>query len=99
MKRRIGIIGGGVAGLGTAWGLNHHPELFDFVLLEQNDRLGGNAMTVDIPQNDGSSIPVDISVTAFIPSVYHHYVKLMERFGIAQVSTRFSYSVHYDDGV
>ncbi|HEX4336569.1 MAG TPA: FAD-dependent oxidoreductase [Polyangiaceae bacterium] len=99
MKRRIGIVGGGVSGIATAWGLHHHPELFDFVILEQNDRLGGNAMTVDIPQNDGSSIPVDISVTAFIPSVYHHYVKLMERFDIAQVSTRFSYSVHYDDGV
>jgi predicted NAD/FAD-binding protein len=99
MKRRICIVGGGVSGLGAAWGLNHHPELFDFVLLEKNDRLGGNAMTVDIPQGDGTKIPVDISVTAFIPSVYHHYVQLMERFGIDQVSTRFSYSVHYGDDV
>jgi len=98
-KRRIAIVGGGVAGLGAAWGLNHHPERFDFVVFERNDRVGGNAMTVDIPQNDGSSIPVDISVTAFIPSVYHHYVKLMDRFGIAQLPTRFSYSVHYGDGV
>ena len=99
MKRRICIVGGGVAGLGAAWGLSHHPERFDFVVLEKNGRLGGNAMTVDIPQNDGSSIPVDISVTAFIPSVYHHYVQLMERFGIDQVPTRFSYSVHYGGDV
>lgn len=99
VRRRVCIVGGGVAGLGAAWGLSQHPERFDFVVLEKNDRLGGNAMTVDIPQNDGSTIPVDISVTAFIPSVYHHYVKLMERFGIAQLATRFSYSVHYDGGV
>src|SRR5882724_1615642 len=99
MKKRICIVGGGVSGLGAAWGLHHHPELFDFVLLEKNGRLGGNAMTVDIPQNDGSTIPVDISVTAFIPSVYHHYVQLMERFGIDQVTTRFSYSVHYGNDV
>ena len=97
--RRVAMRRGRSAGLGAAWGLHHHPDRFDFVLFEQNDRVGGNAMTVDIPQGDGSSIPVDISVTAFIPSVYHHYVKLMDRFGIAQMPTRFSYSVHYDDGV
>ena len=32
MKRRICIVGGGVSGLGAAWGLNHHPELFDFTV-------------------------------------------------------------------
>ena len=48
-----------------------------------------------MPQQDGSSIPFDISVTACIPSVYHHIVLLMERFGIELVDTRFSYSVRY----
>ncbi len=99
MKKRIGIVGGGISGLGAAWGLNRHPDRFDFVVFEQNDRLGGNAMTVDIPQNDGTTIPVDISVTAFIPSVYHNYVEILNRYGIEQVPTRFSYSVHYDDGI
>ena len=61
--------------------------------------MGGNAVTVDMPQDDGSSIPFDISVTAFIPSVYHHLVLLMERFGIELVDTKFSYSVKYGDGL
>ncbi|MDE2886322.1 MAG: NAD(P)-binding protein, partial [Chloroflexota bacterium] len=93
--RRIAIVGGGVSGLGAAWALHHHPDRFDFRLFEAQDRIGGNAVTVDMPQDDGSSIPFDISVTACIPSVYHHILLVMKRFGIELVDTRFSYSVKY----
>ena len=48
-----------------------------------------------MPQDDGGSIPFDISVTACIPSVYDHIVLLMKQFGIDLVDTRFSYSVKY----
>ena len=99
MPRRIAIIGGGVSGLGGAWALHHHPDLFDFRLFEARDHVGGNAITVDMPQNDGSSIPFDISVTACIPSVYDHIVLLMKKFGIALVDTKFSYSVKYGEGI
>ncbi|MDE2989730.1 MAG: FAD-dependent oxidoreductase [Chloroflexota bacterium] len=93
--RRIAIIGGGISGLAAAWGLHHHPDRFDFRLYEARDRIGGNAITADMPQDDGSSIPFDISVTACIPSVYDHIVLLMQQFGIKLVDTRFSYSVKY----
>ena len=95
MPRRIAIVGGGVSGLGAAWALNHHPDRFDFRLFEAQERIGGNAITADMPQDDGQSIPFDISVTACIPSVYDHIVLLMERFGIELIDTRFSYSVKY----
>jgi len=88
-----------VSGLGAAWALHHHPDRFDFRLFEARERIGGNAVTVDMPQDDGGSIPFDISVTACIPSVYQHILLLMERFGIDLVDTRFSYSVKYGDGV
>ncbi|MXY37159.1 MAG: NAD(P)-binding protein [Dehalococcoidia bacterium] len=93
--RRIAIVGGGISGLGAAWALNHHPDRFDFRLYEAQDQVGGNAITADMPQDGGGSIPFDISVTACIPSIYHHIVLLMERFGIDLVDTRFSYSVKY----
>ncbi len=70
--RRIAIVGGGVSGLRTAWALNHHPDRFDFRLFETRDQIGGNAITADMPQDDGGKIPSDISVTALIPSVYQH---------------------------
>ena len=98
-RKRVCIVGGGISGLGAAWALSHHPDRFDFELWEKNPRIGGNAVTVEIPQDDGSKIPVDISVTAYIPTVYHHYVILLARYGIAALPTRFSYSVRYGDGV
>ena len=95
MLRRIAIVGGGISGLGAAWGLHHHPDRFDFRLFEDQDRIGGNAVTADMPQDDGNSIPFDISVTACTPSVYQHIVSLMKQFGIELIDTRFSYSVKY----
>ena len=97
--RRIAIVGGGVSGLGAAWALHHHPDRFDFRLFEAQEQIGGNATIADMPQDDRSSIPFDISVTACIPSVHHHILLLMEKFGIESIDTKFSYSVHYGDGV
>ena len=93
--RRIAIVGGGVSGLGAAWALHQHPDRFDFRLFEARDEVGGNAITVDMPQDDGDTIPFDISVTALIPSVYQHILLLMRKFGIELLDTRFSYSVKY----
>ncbi len=99
MPKKIAIIGGGVSGLGAAWALNRDPERFDFRLFEAQDRLGGNAVTVEMPQDDGTSIPFDISVTACIPTVYHHILLVLQQYGIELVDTRFSYSVKYHGGV
>ena len=97
--RRVAIIGAGVAGLGAAWALHRHPDRFDFRVFEAEDRVGGNAVTADMPQDDGTTIPFDISVTACIPSVYHHVLLFMEDHGIDLVDTRFSYSVRYRGGI
>ena len=99
MPRRVAIIGAGVSGLGVAWALNQHPDLFDFRLFEAQAQVGGNAITADMPQDDGTSVPFDISVTACIPSVYHHILLFMQQHGIELVDTRFSYSVKYRGGI
>ncbi len=99
MSRRIAIIGAGVSGLGVAWALSRHPERFDFRVYEAQAQVGGNAVTADMPQDDGGSIPFDISVTALIPSVYQHILLVMEQNGIDLIDTRFSYSVKYRGGV
>ncbi|MXZ27290.1 MAG: NAD(P)-binding protein [Gammaproteobacteria bacterium] len=99
MARRVAIIGGGVSGLGAAWALSRHPDRFDFRLYEAQDRLGGNAITADMPQDGGGSIPFDISVTALIPSVYQHILLVMQQHDIELIDTRFSYSVKYRGGV
>ena len=93
--QRIAIVGAGISGLGAAWALHQHPDRFDFRVFEAQGRIGGNAVTADMPQDDGTSIPFDISVTACIPSLYHHIVLLLKQYGIDLVDTRFSYSVRY----
>lgn len=79
--------------------LRRHPELFDFRLFETQSEVGGNAITVDMPQNDGTSILFDISVTVCIPSAYHHILLFMRQLGISLVDTGFSYSVRYRGGI
>ena len=97
--RNVAIIGGGVSGIGVAWALYQDSDRFDFKLFESQAQLGGNAVTAVMPQNDGSSIPFDISVTACIPTVYHHIVQLMAQYDIELVPTQFSYSVKYHNGI
>ena len=70
-----------------------------FRIFEAENRIGGNAVTADVPQDDGTAIPFDISVTACIPSIYRHILLLMASFGIDLVDTRFSYSVRYRGGI
>ena len=99
MPKRVAIVGGGVSGLGVAWALSQHPDRFEFRVFEAQSQIGGNAVTADMPQDDGDLIPFDISVTACIPSVYHHILLLTRRLDIDLVATRFSYSVKYGDGI
>ena len=94
--RRVAIVGGGVSGLGVAWGLHRHPDRFDFQLFEAEPRLGGNAITAEMPQEEGPPIPFDISVTACHPvrSITTSCSSCATS-GIDIVDTRFNYSVKY----
>jgi protoporphyrinogen oxidase len=42
VKRAVVIVGGGIAGLSSAWRLQK-KGFTDFILLEMNDRAGGNS--------------------------------------------------------
>ncbi|GAB3665585.1 hypothetical protein GCM10027589_30270 [Actinocorallia lasiicapitis] len=73
---KVCVIGAGISGLGAAWALSRHPDAYQVDVLEKRTRLGGNACTVDMPGADGP-VPIDISVTACIPSLYHNYLALI----------------------
>ncbi|MFI1401138.1 FAD-dependent oxidoreductase [Streptomyces sp. NPDC020681] len=99
MVQRIGIIGGGISGLAAAWALHRHPDRFEIQVYEKESRIGGNAVTVDVPQHNAPPIPVDISVTACIVSAYHHYTEMLRRCGIDLVPTMFNYVVRYGEDI
>ena len=56
--RKVGIVGGGMAGVSLAWLLNGQR---DVVLLEDRDTVGGNVLTIDVDV-DGRSYPVDVEI-------------------------------------
>jgi predicted NAD/FAD-binding protein len=70
---RIAVIGGGAAGLATAWLLQEDHEV---TLLEKEDRLGGHANTVEV-EIDGSAVPVESGFEFFMEEGYPCFVRLL----------------------
>jgi predicted NAD/FAD-binding protein len=70
---RIGIIGGGAAGLTTAWLLNNHHEV---TLFERQNRLGGHAHTIEI-ERDGERIGIDAGFEFFSDVMFPTFRRLL----------------------
>jgi predicted NAD/FAD-binding protein len=80
---RIGIIGGGAAGLTTAWLLERDH---DVTLFEKDDRLGGHAHTVDI-EVDGRPLAVDAGFQFFARSdAYATFNRLLDALDVPRTS-------------
>ncbi len=79
---RVGVIGGGVAGLTAAYLLRRRYQV---LLFESDDRLGGHAHTHDVPSAHGGTIGVD---SGFIVHNERTYPKLRRLFGELGVRTR-----------
>ena len=67
------MIGGGSAGLATAWLLQEDHEV---TLLEKENRLGGHANTVEV-EIDGSAVSVESGFEFFIEDMYPSFAKLL----------------------
>jgi predicted NAD/FAD-binding protein len=76
--RRVGIVGGGMAGVATAWMLDGQREV---VLLEARPAIGGNVQSVDVDL-DGSQFVVDIGAQYFHPGPYPLYTALLSSLGL-----------------
>lgn len=80
---RIGVIGGGIAGMSAAWALDHRHEV---VLYESEARIGGHSNTVDVGDG-GGLVPVD---TGFIVYNERNYPNLVRLFDALEVPTEWS---------
>ena len=83
-RRRIAVVGSGVAGLTAAHVLQRAA---DVTLFEADDRLGGHAHTHDVADPDGRMLRVD---TGFIVHNERTYPTLLRLFAELGVSTRES---------
>jgi predicted NAD/FAD-binding protein len=89
-RRRIGIIGGGVAGLTAAYVLSRDA---DVTVLESEPRLGGHAHTHRVADPDGTDLWVDSGFIVHNRKTYPLLTRLFTELGVAVQESEMSLSV------
>jgi hypothetical protein len=77
-RPRVAIVGGGIAGLASAWLLQHDHEVR---LYEREQELGGHARTVPVPC-DGITVPVETGFKYFMDGSHEVLLGLMRLLGL-----------------
>jgi predicted NAD/FAD-binding protein len=75
---KVGIIGGGAAGLTAAWLLDRECEV---ILFEKEARLGGHAYTVHVPHR-GSTVPIEIGFEFFNAWLFPTFTHLLQTLNV-----------------
>src|ERR1700734_1158807 len=78
-RRRIGILGGGVAGLTAAYVLSRDA---DVTVIEAEPRLGGHAHTHRLTDPDGSDLWVDSGFIVHNRTTYPLLTRLFTELGV-----------------
>src|SRR3954471_19178003 len=89
-RRRVGIVGAGIAGVSLAWLLDGER---DVVLIEAAPGIGGNVRSVEV-ELDGASFVVDMGAQYFHPGPYPTYTTLLRRLGFYPPSTLVPRAAH-----
>src|SRR5687768_9148993 len=87
---RIGIVGGGAAGLTAAWLLESRH---DVTLLEQAPRLGGHVDTVEV-ERDGRRVCVEAGVEFFVDAMFPTFTRLLGLLGVATRTYPITVTLH-----
>lgn len=95
MSQKIGVIGGGIAGVGAAWSL--HRAGYEVELFEKGPALGGNAKTFRWATADGHA-DSPLLVVAWPKMYYHNYELLLRELGVGMTTLPISYFVQTPDG-
>jgi predicted NAD/FAD-binding protein len=88
-RRRVAVVGAGIAGLAAAHRLAEHAEV---TLFEAADHFGGHANTVDIRLN-GISHGVDTGFLVFNHRTYPRLTALFEQLEVPTAASDMSFSV------
>ena len=89
MKKRVAIIGSGIAGMGSAWYLR---DDYDLKLYEKNNYAGGHTNTVYL--EEGSvNLPVDTGFMVYNEHTYPNLIKLFRELRVETRQTSMSFGV------
>jgi predicted NAD/FAD-binding protein len=92
-RKRIAVVGAGIAGLAAAWMLSRRHHV---VLYEANGYFGGHTNTVDVTL-DGVTHPVDTGFLVFNHRTYPNLMALFECLGVEAAVSEMSFAVSLGD--
>ena len=95
MTEKVGVIGGGIAGVGAAWSL--HRAGYEVELFERGPALGGNAKTFRWTV-EGGHAESPLLVVAWPQMYYHNYELLLGELGVGIEPLPISYFVQTPEG-
>jgi predicted NAD/FAD-binding protein len=91
MKKKLAIVGTGIAGMGSAHLLQHK---YDITLFEALDYVGGHTNTITL-EEDGKPIYLDSGFMVFNYQTYPHLTKLFQEIDAPVMKTDMSFSVQF----
>jgi len=92
-RKRIAVVGSGIAGLSAGWLLS---KRYAVTLFEASETLGGHTNTVDVTL-EGRTFPVDTGFLVFNDRTYHNLCALFDHLGVGSVASEMSFSVRVDE--
>lgn len=91
MKKKLAVIGTGIAGMASAYRLK---DLFDLTVFEKADYIGGHTNTVTIDEG-GVPVPIDTGFMVYNEKTYPHLTQLFRELDIQTKPTSMSFSVQH----
>ncbi len=93
-RRKVAIIGSGIAGLSAAWHLNTHC---DVTVYESEDRAGGHSHSVNVG-SESDPLWIDMGFIVFNEPCYPNLVALFDHLGVSHQLSDMSFGVSIDKG-
>lgn len=75
--RRVAIIGGGIAGVSSAYYISQYDQQATITVFEKESELGGNAITVDVKNAKGELVKVDMGPQYFAEGPWDDYIRFV----------------------
>lgn len=91
MKKKVAVIGSGIAGLSAAYFLQNQ---FNVTLLERNQYLGGHANTQEVKDSNKNNIAIDTGFIVYNELTYPNLTKLFRKLEVATSDSSMSFSFY-----
>ena len=91
MKKKVAIIGSGIAGLSAAYFLQNQ---FEVTLLEKNHYLGGHANTQDVKDTQDNNLSIDTGFIVFNELTYPNLTHFFKNLNVPVADSNMSFSFY-----